>query len=164
MEVHQDDVGLRFVAQFDEPIADGAGGFVEGRRWRIQVRALPDGIRSDLPDHQIGLLGDDVGIEPLKLDRRFLAADSLVDHGDLSVRIFVLKKRQQPLRIGRDIAFARRRRRADRDDLGLSSGEALRKVGQAVLKGDRHNRRSVRDRRPWVTRLLQPRQREVEEE
>ena len=79
-------------------------------------------------------------IEPVKLDRRFLAADSLVDHGDPGVRIFGLEKRQQPLRIGLDIAVARRRRRADRDDLGLSSGEALRKVGQAVLEGDRHNR------------------------
>jgi len=59
------------------------------------LRALPDCIRSDLPDHQIGLLGDDVGIEPLKLDRRFLAADSL-DHGDVSLRIFVLEERQQP--------------------------------------------------------------------
>ena len=68
--------------------------------------ALPDCIRSDLPDHQIWLLGDDVGIEALKLVRRFLAAASLVDHGDLGVRIFDLKKRQQPLRIGLDVAFA----------------------------------------------------------
>jgi hypothetical protein len=68
LEVHQDDVGLRLVAQFNQSIVDGAGGFVEGRRWRIRVRALPDRIRSDLPDHQIGLLGDDVGIEPLELD------------------------------------------------------------------------------------------------
>jgi hypothetical protein len=124
-------------AQFDQPFANGAGGFVEGGR--ILVRALPDRIGSDLPDHQIGLLGDDVGIEPLKLERRFLAANSAVDHGDLSVRILRLEKRQQPLRIGLDTAVACRRRRADRDDLG-SSSDALRKAGQAVLEWNRLNR------------------------
>ena len=140
LEVHQDDVGLRFVAQLDQSIADGRDGFVKRRRRRIQVRALPDGIRADLPDHQIGLLGDDVGIESLKLDRRFLAADSLVDQGDPGVRIFGLKQRQQPLRIGLDLTFTGRGRRADRDNLGPSSGEALRKVGQAILERDRLNR------------------------
>lgn len=101
--------------------------------------ALPDCIRSDRARSPDRLLGDDVGIEPLKLARRFLAADPLVDHGDLGARIFGLKKRQQPLRIGLYIAFSGRRRRADRDDLGPSSDEAPCKVGQAVLEWDRLN-------------------------
>ena len=42
--------------------------------------ALPNRISSDLPDHKVGFLGDDVGIEPLKLSRRFLAAMPSVDH------------------------------------------------------------------------------------
>ena len=103
------------------------------------VRALPDCIRSDLPDHQIGLLGDDVGIEPLQLDRRFLAADSLVDHGDRSVRIVGLKKRQQALRIRLDMASPA----VDDEPIATilaSSSEALRKVSQAVLERNRHNR------------------------
>src|SRR5215469_11773503 len=67
----------------------------------------------------------------------FLAADSLVDHSDLGVRIFDLKKRQQSLRIGLDVAFAGRRRRTDRDDLGPPSNEALCKTGQVALTTDR---------------------------
>jgi hypothetical protein len=140
LEVHQDDVGLRFVAQLDESLADGPGGFVEGGRWRILVRALPDRIRSDLPDHQIWVLVDDVGTEPPKFGGRFLAPYSLVDHDDPSVLIFGPKETRQPLRVGPDVAFARGRRRADRDDFGLPSGETLRKLGQAVLEGDWQNR------------------------
>jgi hypothetical protein len=101
---------------------------------------LPDCIGSNLPDHQSGLLRDDVSAEPLHFDRRFLAAYSLVDHGDPAVRIFGLKKCQQPLGIGLDVAFARRGRRADRDDPGLPCGETPRKTGQAVLEWNRQNR------------------------
>jgi hypothetical protein len=36
---------------------------------------------------RIWLLNDDVGVVPWQLDRRFLAFDFLVGHGDLGVRI-----------------------------------------------------------------------------
>jgi hypothetical protein len=82
LQVHQDNVGLGLFAQFGESFANGADGFVERGGRGILVRPLPDGIRPNLPNDEIRLRRYDIGPQPLKLDRRFLAADAFVDHGD----------------------------------------------------------------------------------
>jgi hypothetical protein len=51
-----------------------------------------------------------------------------------------LEKLQQPSGVRNDVAFPRGCRRADRNDLRLPIGQALRELAQAVLEGDRLNR------------------------
>ena len=75
MHVHQDDIAA---ASFE--LGDAA---LDQRPVGGQIVAVQQRIGADLPDHQFGVFGDDVAVEPGKLLGDVLAASAAIDHPDV---------------------------------------------------------------------------------
>ena len=126
LQVHQHHVDPRRLH------ALGAGADQFRRVGRIDV--VQQIVGADLPDDEIGMIGDHVGVDPLERRARDLAADAAIEDADLHVG----ESRSQELRQPAGIGFVGPRRagavgrgRAEGDDgQGPALGEALRHVRQ----------------------------------
>jgi hypothetical protein len=93
------------------------------------------GIGSDLPDQQRRRFVDDVGIEARQFVQRLLAADASVEYVDHSAVKTAPQGHLEPAGVRHDISLARRRRRADRNDLDLPLVfESLRQMRKRVFE------------------------------
>ena len=91
MHVHQDDIAA---ASFE--LGDAA---VDQRPVGGQIIAVQQRIGADLPNHQFGVFGDDVAVEPGKLLGDVLAAFAAIDHPDVDAGEPVPERGLEPARI-----------------------------------------------------------------
>ena len=118
------------------------------------IEVAQHGVGADLPDHQIGLGVDDLGLQPLHHFRRVLAALAANDDADVGRRILPAQLRRQPAGIGefgRADAVAGRRRRTEGDDHDrLPRRELARDMRQRSHRFDAALRRQARHAAEYV--------------